>query len=525
MDGPILRRQLLDEGGYTDIHRGQRGVSNRNNYYKVRPEEFLKRVRRFPRDELLRGIAGIAAGETRARNSSFMEGDEATRSAIYEGYLFQVAGICVTHCNNHRRAPVTKEAINDLVNRCLHTWDPELEGPASDIAWQRDLSRIAYLQMPFQMSRAEPLTRTLCLFGSDLRFGPPLFDDDWWNAELGVTISQFLKIAFGMYAAAIHNDGAISRKTLLADNVRPVFEPVSPARGLRAVDSWLARPIGELARVGRKNAPSIDDLWRFNPLYEYPIAIMDDHTYVISSPRALLQRLGPQGLYFIVRDALDADANPKQFREFTKVLGIRFQHYVGEQLGLLHHATIHPETTYDSGKKTVDYIVETPQVLVLVEAKSVSPNVHTRSGVFPSGGDFDRNLNRACDQISRTAGLIRRGHPDLPTPDGRPLRGLIITREDYFNLPMPYIGDMINPASEPTTVVSSHQLEYVLSGLSNDLACGSLLLEALASDTNRIKTHLDPLPTGENPLLKKVWDRWSEEIGLPLSLPSPPEEH
>lgn len=500
------------------MYRGQHGFSNRTNYYKVKPQEFLQRVRRFPRDRLLRGIAGMAAGETRARNSSSITRDAATRSAIYEGYLFQVAGICVIHCNNHRRTPVNEEVINDLVNRCFHTWDPELEGPGSDSAWQRDLSRIAYLQLPFQMSRAEPLARTLCLFGGDPRFGPSLFDDDWWKAQLGVTISQFLKIAFGMYAAAIHNDGAISRHTLLADNVRPVFEPVSTERGLWAVDSWLARPIDELARVGRENAPSVDELWRFNPLYEYPIAILDDHTYVISSPRALLQRLGPQGLYFIVRDALDADANPKQFREFTKALGIRFQHYVGEQLHLLHHATVHPEITYNSGKKTVDNIVETPEVLVLVEAKSVSPNVNTRSGVFPSGGDLDRNLNRACDQISRTADLIRQGHPDLPTPDGRPLRGLIVTREDYFNLPMPYISDIIRPASEPTTVVSSHQLEYVLSELSNDPACGSLLLEALASDTNRIKTHLDPLPTGENQLLKKVWDRWSEEIGLPLSL-------
>lgn len=370
--------------------------------------------------------------------------------------------------------------------------------------------------MPFQVSRAEPLTRTLCLFGNNPRFGPALFDDDWWNANLGVTIAQFLKIAFGMYAAAIHNDGSISHQTLLADNVRPVFEPVSPVRGLQVVDAWLARPIDELAQAGREKAPSVDDLWRFNPLYEYPIIIMENRTYVISSPRAVLQRLAPQGLYFIVRDAVNADANPMKFREFTKALGIRFQHYVGEQLGLLQYATVHPEVTYDSGMKTVDFIVETPQALVLVEAKSVSPNVDTRSGIFPAGGDLDRNLNRACDQITRTADLIRQGHPDLPIPDGRPLRGLVVTREDYFNLPMPYISDMIHPASEPTTVVSSQQLEYVLSGLSTNPSCGSSLLNALASDTSKIKTHFDPLPTGENPLLKEIWDWWSEEIGFPL---------
>ena len=34
-----------------------------------------------------------------------------------------------------------------------------------------------------------------------------------------------------------------------------------------------------------------------------------------------MQRLAPQGLYFIVRDDLDADANPKEFQNFTSELG------------------------------------------------------------------------------------------------------------------------------------------------------------------------------------------------------------
>ena len=458
----------------------------------------------------------MAAGETRARNSSSLTADESTMSSIYEGYLFQIAGMCVIHCNNHRRASVDGAAIKDLVNGCYNIWDAELEGPDDDSAWQRDLSRLAYLQMPFQMSRAEPLARTLCLFGDDHRFGPPLFDGDWWGDNLGVTVTQLLKIGLGMYAAAIHNDGSILRQTLLAEKVKPVFEPVSPERGLQVVDSWLARPIDVLTLSGRENALCVDGLSRFNPLYEYPIVIMDDGAYVTPSPRAVLQRLAPQGLYFIVRDTLNANANPKQFHGFTSALGIRFQNYIGEQLDLLDHATVHREITYDSGKKTVDYIVETPHVLVLVEAKSVSPNVETRSGSFPEGGDLDRNLNWACDQITRTADLIRQGHPDLPVPAGRPLRGLVVTREDYFNLPMPYIRDMITPASEPTTVVSSQQLEYVIPGLSKDPACGSLLLKALASDTSMIKTHLDPLPTAENPLLKETWVRWSKEVGIPL---------
>ena len=262
------------------------------------------------------------------------------------------------------------------------------------------------------------------------------------------------------------------------------------------------------------NRPSPGDLWTFNPLYERPIIFMNDDTYVVPSPRTVLHRIAPQGLYFLVLDAMDGDQNPNEFRGFTAKLGLRFQAYVGEQLRLLKHATVHPEITYDSSQQSVDYIIETPDVLVLVEVKSVAPDIWTRSGVFPDGGDVDRKINRACQQITRTAELILRNHPDLPKLEGRPMRGLVVTREDYFNLSLFPVTEVATPASIPTTVVSSQQLEFVVSGLSDDVVCGSSLLGALASDTNRIKTDLEPLPGGINPLAEKVVKRWAKEHGL-----------
>ena len=250
-------------------------------------------------------------------------------------------------------------------------------------------------------------------------------------------------------------------------------------------------------------------MWRVNPFFDRPIAVLEDGTYVTPSPRALLQRLGPQGLYFTVLEALKSKTNRKEADRFASALGLRYEKYIGQQLHLLKHATIHHEITYDSSQKSVDYIIETDEVIVLVEVKSAAPDVKTRSGSFPKGGDVDRKLNRACDQISRTAKLMGQGHPKLPALNGRPLRGIVVTREDYFNLQMPPMANVVKPASVPTTVVSSLQLEYVLSALSDDPACGSLLLGAMAADTNRVKTHLNPLATGTNPLLKEVGDLWA----------------
>ena len=173
-------------------------------------------------------------------------------------------------------------------------------------------------------------------------------------------------------------------------------------------------------------------MWRFNPIYEWPIAILDDGTYVIPSPLGVLQRLGPQGLYFVGRDAVDAD--PDAFRAFTQDLGDRFERYVGAQLEFIQHAQIHPEIVYDDDKNSVDYIIETPQVLILVEVKSAAPDIKTRSGIFPEDGEMQRKIKKACRQITRSSTLIDQGQPDFPALAGRPMRGLVVTREPYFNL-------------------------------------------------------------------------------------------
>ena len=493
-------------------------MGHRRNY-KVKPDEFRQRVRRFPRDHLLTGIAIMAARQTTQRESPSATLEEQKMSVIREGYLFLIAGICVRYCNNHRTARVDDQALRDLVEGCYNIWPPELDEPRSDKTWHRVLSRIAYLQMPFQQPPLDPLIRTLCLFGDDSRFGPPLFDGTWWEETLGVTLPQFLKIGFGMYVTATSLDGNIPRRYLLSGGLTPVFDPVSPIRWLRAVDTWLARPIGELAESTRVHPSTADDLWTFNPLFERPIVLMEDGTYVTPSPRALLQRLGPQGMYFLALKALDADNHPKAFQKFTSALGVRYQNYIGEQLRLLQHATLHPEITYGSSQRSVDFIVETPEVLVLVEAKSVAPDTKTRSGVFPQGGGFDR-INHACTQISRTAKLIKDGHPRLPALESRPVRGLVVTREEHFSLPMPFITDLVKPATVPTTVVSSQQLEHILAGLSNDPACGQSLLEALASNTNQIQPYPGPLPAATNPLLKEIKDQWWASVSPPTVPPS-----
>ena len=73
------------------------------------------------------------------------------------------------------------------------------------------------------------------------------------------------------------------------------------------------------------------------------------------------------------------------------------------------------------------------------------------------------------------------------------MRGLVVTREQYFNSAdaVPYT-DVVQPASIPTTIVSSQQFEGVIPALSDDADCGTSLLGALGSDLDTVKTSLDP---------------------------------
>lgn len=169
-----------------------------------------------------------------------------------------------------------------------------------------------------------------------------------------------------------------------------------------------------------------DDLWAHNPLYEYPIVALEGGTYVVPSPLGILQRMSPQGMYFLGRDIVAGDG-PHAFQNLASRLGLRYECYIGQQLGLLTHAEVLPEIVYDNDQKSVDYIITTPEVVVLVEAKSTAPTQQTRAGVFPINGDLDRGINLACRQITRTAELIQSGHPKFSHLQGPPLRGLVVT--------------------------------------------------------------------------------------------------
>lgn len=470
--------------------------------------ELRKSIRRHSRDELLRGIGRVNASAARSQRTTPNSADDKL-AAISESYSFMLAGICVSIGKN-RSARVTDRTIEKLVNDLYNMADPSLDAPESDEALQRIVSRTTYLQMPFQNEPWPPLMRTLCLFGDDVRFGPPAIEKSDWQRIVGASVEQFLQIGFLMYVAAVQNGGAIKRTVFDAPRFDPIVHPLTIDEALAVVDEWLAQPVEELAAAGSARAAEANAHWSFNPFFEHPIALLEDGTYVMPSPLGVLQRLAPQGVLFVILDAINSGLLDTTARDFTNALGERFERYIGAQLELLQHVTLHSEVTYNRGQnKSVEFMIETPEAIVLVEAKSTAPDETTRSGDDPDQRKMRELFRKACDQISRTAQQIEQGNPKFPTQNGRPVRGLVVTREHYYNLPMMFIGDPMPTASVPTTVWSSNQLEHAIPGLIDDPDCGARLLEALAPDTDWLYPMTDPLKLGHNPLLKGLWDQWS----------------
>ncbi len=484
---------------------------------RVSPEAFRQRVRSFPRDRLLRAIAHQSALDILNTRGLPIDHPEARLAQVRQGMLFAIGGISATSGNNDRSKAVDRGDVQDLLDGFHGTWERTLGSQDIDAARRSVLSRGAYTQFRFQLPPMESLARCLCLFGDDPRFGDPLFEEDKMRDMLGVTLLRFLYLGLAMYTFAIARDGRVGRSELLNDCGAEIFAPDSAEHSLGVIDRWLAAPADALADIGRRETPDPSDLWGFNPLFERPIVAIGGD-YVVPCPGAILQRLSPQGLLFVVRDSLSAEPNPRRaFRAFTQRLGSRFEAYIGEQLRLLEHATVTPEISYEGGKLGVDYIVETPEVVLLVEVKAIAPTLATRAGRFLEDGDVATKIRKACDQIAETAGLLESRHEAFPSLNGRPVRGLVVTRDPYYLLDAPFFDDAREPMSVPTTFIGSHELERVLPSLMHDAACGARLLDVLPNDLGSVGRSLRDLPQGLNPLLSEVFD---ENFTLPLAADS-----
>lgn len=399
---------------------------------------------------------------------------------------------------------------SDLIEMCslyANVYDPILSEAPGTARLRAFMNRTAYEQFGSQFSPMENVGRTVVLFGDHADVHPDAPTPVDWAQGLGVSLEHFIRIGFGVQAAAAVNGGVIDRRVLGLPHFAPMFTPATADDALAIVDRWFAAPPSELKASGIAEEARGSEKWSLNPLVARPIVTLDDGRYVVPWPRLVVDRLTPTALYFIGLELFGA--------RFPGALGNVFEGYIGAHLRLLVHAEIRPEIEFGTPvRKTVDYFVITPEVVVLVEVKAARPVRATRLGDPEGDADTAKKLGYAYRQIDRTAELIRDGHPAVAAiPSDRPLVGLVVTLEPFHLVNTDICHDeVLTRPSIPTAIAPAHELEATVAVLAEVPETGRRLLEALSSDGPggaRLDDACEGLPRAPNALLDDAWERFT----------------
>jgi hypothetical protein len=409
-------------------------------------DRFRQRVRRHCRTEVLDAVATLAAS---------MDGRASPMSlpnVVQPFSLAAIARAALLYGNDHRHQPVTPKDLVEMCDMYAHVDEPVLGEDPGGARLRGSMHRIAYEQFGHQFSEMENIGRTLLLFEDHVRVGATAPSMGDWENLLGAPLVEFMRIGFAMHCAALSNGGQVTRETLQMPHVSPVFAPTDIHAALAVVDSWFAATVENLKAAGLRAEVPGKEKWSLNPLVAHPI-ISDGHRYVMPCPRWVIDRFTPTGLYFIGLDAFGSG--------FTEALGAMYESYVGSQLRLITHATVHGEVVYGKhDEKTVDYFVVTDKSVALVEAKSARPVTATRLGEPEGDEDIDKKIGKAISQINNTAKLLAAGHPALThiNPTGLPVVGIVTTLEPFYLVNSFIHGELLGRADVPTIVASAHEL-------------------------------------------------------------------
>lgn len=141
---------------------------------------------------------------------------------------------------------------------------------------------------------------------------------------------------------------------------------------------------------------------------------------------------------------------------FAQDLRDLFEAHVGCQLELLPDATIRTEIVYGrSNALSVDWIVVTDELVLLVEVKSERPTWHLSLASEQRISEVNRMLGRANTQIDNTAALIASGQKESAgIPTNRPVHGLIVTTEPFHIINAPVQRPQLAATTVPVTVCS-----------------------------------------------------------------------
>lgn len=473
--------------------------------------EFARAVAKFPREQLLRVVAEMAAEEAQSRLADSRIEPPVTYFSL-AGVARTALVVCRDGASSRRRDRrrsrhvAGRDQVRRLCRNHLTMYDPA-RNTAGGVDVSAELTRIAFEQFGGQYSPMENLSRAYALFVQYAHEVDGMPTPAEWEHALGATFDAFMRTGFALEVAMLQNSGSISREVLQMDHVRPIWEPLSPETLFDIVDRLFARSPNEHREICRTAQVPGREKWSLNSLVTFPLITLGSDL-VCPSLQFLLERVTATGLWYI-------GANEWGGR-FTDALGEVFEAYVGDQLRLMKGVHVLGQvrfTSKGSQASSCDWIVVTDEVIVLVEAKCARPTLDYRAGGEEGFADAAKKLGDAVTQLERTAKMIEGRDPAFShIPSDRPVRGVIVTLEPYY-LRQTLREHLVKSDALPIAVTSAHDLESSVTALIHQDDTGAQLLSALTPSDGLLPDLLDvrrgraDMPP--NPILERAWDAWS----------------
>lgn len=472
---------------------------------ELKYSEFIQACRAFKPSDLIPEIAitSIRLGDPPYSNRILHQ--------VPPWGLAAAARESILYGNEYRSKPVTHYDIIELMRkfqltRSMYAQDEE------DGLVTTTLTRLAYEQFPYQESIFEELSRTHAwMIESIPEVETEIISEDTLTTILdGVPVRDAIGATLLIYVGAQKHSGRFDYKWLDQHNFKETLK-LYPRENIEKLIRRITTTPEEFKAAYNfsPNPRKPPGRFDYNHLAAKPFIDFGDGRIIAPSPSLILRTVSPGALYY---------PGVKKYGDpFSRDLGLLFENYIGRQLKLLNGAVVLPEIKYGKGggKRSVDWFVIFPELVILVEVKSNRLGASEKSGAKSLINTLSSKIGRAKNQIKSTAERISAKDlhfSDIPTD--RPILGLIVTAEPFYTS-MPYLHlheDPIisypNIPNIPVSVISARNIESMTTQ-------GMTLIDNLLEYVERRKhgpATLEPAlrKVGpNNPILQQSWDNYS----------------
>ncbi|MDW8478532.1 hypothetical protein QBA57_41625 [Streptomyces scabiei] len=482
----------------------------------TRDRDYVARVRRHRPSALLPLIARASAAYS--LESSWLE----SPYRKYTPWALADAARVSLACGNEYRKDADDADLLKILDMYSQLEDHYLyDHDSDDDALGRFLLRTSGEQMTFQEPVFQELARAAAMLTQTAATREARCLRPGWEEELlGASLSQYVGIAQLLWASAISRAGRFDPDSLREAGAHRICAEIPAATITSVTEQHFVTDAAAFRKANTRACMTTDPLLRrfeYNPLRGTPFVRGYGPGLLAPVSHLIPAKASPLGIYY-TGVARYGDA-------FAQDLGVLFEAYVGRQLQLLPDAVVRPEIVYGRNRaRSVDWIVVTDELVLLVEVKSVRPTRHLRLATDQRVKEVNRMLGRAYGQIDNTAALIASGQKEFAgVPTDRPVHGLIVTMEPFHIVNAPLQRPQLPATTVPVTVCSISELENMVT--IDDAPVGRLLREQ-ADDSERSTYALREALLGHtharNTVLDAGWDSYPWRHAAAGQVPSEP---